>query len=192
MTLGDVLAVVAGLVGAAVSWAAVLLLTALLFPAATQRACNRLELRPWRSLLVGILLAGTIGASGVALWGAGPGGLKVLGFLLLFVLWLDLCIGAAGVTQLIGVRIGEKAPGLSPFKSLSYASAIFSVAMFFPFLGWFFVGPLVVFWSVGSGIAALRRHHKLERRHDLGGISAGPHTAESADVVCLQEAGTAP
>ncbi len=155
MTLGDVLAVVAGLLAFVATWTAILLATALLFPATTARAQQRVQAKPWRSFFLGVAVCLIGGGTAVALLNLPDPGAKVLGWVLFGLLWGCLLLGAAGIAQLLGARIRAQSPGLSPFAGLVYGSLILGVAQLFPGIGWFFLAPLAWLCALGAGVAAL-------------------------------------
>jgi hypothetical protein len=157
MTLGDVLAVVSGLLGLVATWTAVLLATAFLFPSVTARAYQQAQSRPWLCFFIGVAVCLTLGLASVFLLALPNPGAKLAGWVLFGLLWTRLLVGGAGIAQLMGDRIRDRSPNVSPFAGLAYGSLILGVALFFPAVGWFFLAPLAGLWSLGVGVMALFR-----------------------------------
>lgn len=156
MTLGDVLAVISGILGLAATWAAVLMATALLFPSATERAQRLVQHRPIVSFLIGTLVFLPLGPASVLRINAPNGAVKVLGWLLCGWLFTRLFVGGAGLAQLMAERIGDRSPDCSSFRALVCSCGILTVAMFFPLIGWFILAPVAGLCALGAGVAAMR------------------------------------
>jgi hypothetical protein len=161
MTLAQVQAAVAVIVALGLSWAGLLLAIALSLPLQTGIAESLLEENPKRCLLSGVgmslLCVVAIGLLQI------PNGLaKLLGFVLLLALGAALTIGAAGLAQLMGQRIGEMSGAKTTFGALVRGSLVYSLALFFPYIGWFLFAPLSGLCALGAGTAALRPRRHME------------------------------
>lgn len=154
MTLGDVLAVVAGVLGLAVTGIAILLAMVLIFPRTTERARQHV-LKPWRAFFVGLLVALTLGVLALVLLNVPNPVVKILGWVLFSWLCVRLLIGMAGLLQVMAERIRERAPHLSDFTALACASVVLTIALFFPGVGWLFLAPIIGTCSLGAGMLAL-------------------------------------
>ncbi|MBV9867349.1 MAG: hypothetical protein JO316_18485 [Abitibacteriaceae bacterium] len=155
MTIGDVLAVVAGIIGIGLSGWALLISMALIFNRRVAQAQEHLEKAPWASLGVGLVLTFTLGLLSIALLNHPHGLLKLVGVgLLTGLLWLS-SLGAGGLALLINQRIRGLEPGLSEFKALCRGGALIVMACWLPLLGWFLLTPLVIIMSLGAGVKAL-------------------------------------
>lgn len=154
MTLAQVqaaVAVVAILIG---TWAGLLIGIALLLPKHAAKAEMALELTPWRSFLIGLGMLLPIVIS-VVLIGSPVGALKVVGFLALLGLTGAISLGASGLALLMGRRIGEMSGAKTSFGALVRGSLVFSMAMGFPYIGWFLFLPVSLVISLGAGVTAL-------------------------------------
>lgn len=155
MTIGDVLAAVAVIIGLSLSAWALLVGLALLFTGFAARAQEHLENTPGAAFGTGLALVATVGLAALALLKAPNGLLKLIGWLLLLVLLLFSALGAGGLALLLNHRIRGLEPELSEFKALCRGVALLVLAGFMPGLGWFVVTPLVVITSLGASIRTL-------------------------------------
>ncbi|HZO90454.1 MAG TPA: hypothetical protein VFB38_19160 [Chthonomonadaceae bacterium] len=154
MTLAQVQAVVAAVVALALSWAGLLLAVSLTLPVQTEKAARSLELAPKRCLLSGVGLF-LLFLLGIRILGAPNPLVKLMAGLLLLGLGAVLSVGAAGLAQLMGDRIGEMSGAKTSFGLLVRGSLVYSAALFFPYLGWFLFAPLTTLCALGAGAAAL-------------------------------------
>ncbi len=152
MTIGDVLAVAAGLILTGTAWAATLLLFALAFPGRAAAAQANLTGSPKRCLAAGL---GTVAAAGLLAAicaGAAAGPIKLIVGVLGAGIGLASALGSAGAVRLLGNRITEMGAPMTPFASLTRASALYVLAGFLPIIGWFVLLPAALFLSVGSAV----------------------------------------
>ena len=155
MTIGDVLAVVAGIMATGVTMWALLIVMALVFAGRVGRAQTLLLTRPLRATGVGLILALTAGLFGLALVNQPNGLLKLFGWILLVGLLQIGALGGGGLALLIGGRIREGAPDLSPFGALGRGAGFLVAASLTPAVGWFLIWPLSTLAALGSGCLAL-------------------------------------
>ena len=148
------------LVGAA--WAATILLVALAFPARVAQAETKLTASPGRCAGAGL-------GSGRGRWDCwrhllrtGRGRSKLLSALILGGLGIVAALGSAAMVRLLGGRIDAMGSPMAPFASLTRASVLYVAAGFLPVIGWFFVMPVALLLSVGSGVAALLAGEKAK------------------------------
>lgn len=160
MTLGDILAALAAIFIVGASWAAAILLVALAFPRPVARAETALREAPGRCAGVGSAIVLVCGLLAILLVNVAPGPLKLLGALLLGGLGLLAALGSAAIVRLVASRIDDLGSPLSHFGSLTRASVLYVCAGFLPILGWFFLIPAALLFSVGCGLAALRQPKK--------------------------------
>lgn len=156
MTIGDVLAIVGAVVGLMGTFTALLLGAAILFPTAVRRAQAQAVCRPWRCTGIGAAMAIVL-LIALGMMASPNGGAKLIGLLLCFYFAAVILVGAAGIARLMGERIEELAKPLTPFAGLLRGSIIFSVALFFPVIGWLFITPVVGMCALGAGASALLR-----------------------------------
>jgi hypothetical protein len=154
MTLAQVQAVVAVVVALGATWAGLMMAVALTLPVQTRRAESALETAPRRCLFSGVGLF-LLFMVAVKLLQAPLPLAKLLGFALVMGLCAVLTLGAAGIAQLMGKRIGEMAGARTSFGMLVRGSVVFSMAMLFPWIGWFLFAPLAGLCALGAGASAL-------------------------------------
>lgn len=153
--MGDVLAVVAGIVGiGATLWAAIVVF-AVLFPARVKRAALLAE-QEWRkSLLWGAGVAFAAGGFGLILANQPNGLLRFVGWVLLLGLLAVAVLGAAGLADLTAKRVLRLNPGHSQLGATGRGAALLVAAGFLPILGWFAFFPVQALLALGAGARAL-------------------------------------
>lgn len=155
MTIGDVLAVTAGIGAIGAAWTAAILLFALAFPTRTAAAQAKLTDAPGASFGIGLTVSLGSGLLALVCWNAPAGPIKLLTAVIAAGICLTAALGSAGAVRLLGERIDAAGTGLSPFASLTRAAILYVLAGFLPVLGWFVLLPCALLLSVGSGAAAL-------------------------------------
>jgi hypothetical protein len=155
VTNGDVFAVVATLTGVCVSAWALILGVAQLFTQRALLAREQLTGAPWRSFLLGFVAFLVLGLfSLVLLKQPLPLG-KLIGWTVLLGTLSVAATGAAGMVALASQRLRAMAPEMTPYAAFSKSAAVIVVAGLVPFLGWFLIVPVVIVFSLGSGMQAL-------------------------------------
>jgi len=154
MTLGDILAVIAAILTVGAAWVATILLVVLAFPARVAGAQAKLTGAPGRCAGQGFGVALGIGLL-AAICANGPGPVKGVSLVLLGALGATAALGSAAVVRFLGGRIDVMGSPMAPFASLTRASALYVASGFLPVIGWFFVMPVALLLSVGSGVASL-------------------------------------
>jgi hypothetical protein len=155
--IGDVLAVVAALVGICVSAWALMVTCGLLFPAKAESARSVLLAKPKTTIGLGLALTLLPGVLGIVMLGLPLPGVKLLGMAILLAILGCGALGGAGVSFVAGDRIQRMAPDLSDYAVFVRGAGFLVVASVFPIVGWFFFGPLALFAAVGSGARAIAR-----------------------------------
>ncbi len=156
MTIGDVLAVVAGIGSACVAAWALLLGMALLFNRRANLAQQNFEASPWRVLATGAVLA-LLGVGGAIVLLNQPNGiLKLVGWALLLATLALAALGAGGLILLLAESVQRAQPGMSHFHALLRGAGLLVAAGLVPLLGWLLVVPLTILVSTGAGWCALR------------------------------------
>ncbi|HLI48554.1 MAG TPA: hypothetical protein VKV18_07720 [Chthonomonas sp.] len=176
MTTAAVQATVVTLLTLIATWAGLLMAVALLLPAATQVAEHHLQTSKARSFVLGLVLLIGIGI-GFNLFRAGNPLAKLLGFGSLELFGALLVLGAAGIAQLIGRR-GEPEVEKPNFRNLLRGSLTLSLAMGFPFIGWFLFAPLAVVFALGAGLLSVWPERRLHPTALPPVISGGGPTHE--------------
>ena len=156
MTIGDVLAVVAGVLAVgATLWAAIIAF-ALLFADRTTQAAGLLEQKPASVLRTGTLVLIVAGVVGLILINQPIGLIKLVGWVMLAGLFALALLGSAGLARVVGerVRTGERRVG--PFVGLCRGAGFVVAAGFLPLVGWFALFPVALVASLGASVIALR------------------------------------
>lgn len=158
--MGDVLAVVAAVVGiGATLWAAILAFTVLFQNRVRQSAELALHWKP--TLLWGAGSALIAGGFGLVLANQ-PNGLgKLIGYVLLLGLLSVAVLGSAGLAWLTGKRVIRLNPAHSTLGATGRGAALLIAAGFLPVLGWFGFFPILALLSLGAGTRALFRRVRV-------------------------------
>ena len=119
------------------------------WPAGVERARERLERTPGRSLVLGVLLAALIAVPISVLLLMPNGVAQFLGYTLLVLGLAYAGIGAAGFASRVGGGAG--------LRGMLIGAAVTEFAMALPVIGWFVVTPLLLLASLGAGTFALLR-----------------------------------
>jgi hypothetical protein len=154
MTIGTVLAVIAGLMAVCVSLWALLVGAALLFPEKVELSRDGIERSPWRAFWIGLALQLTLGLIGAGMMRSPNGGAKLLGFLLSTWLTAMMTVGAGGLACLIGERIRRYDAYMTAFGATMRGAGLMVGAMLVPLFGWFAVMPFILLVSLGAGFQA--------------------------------------
>jgi hypothetical protein len=164
MTIGDILAIVAAVVGICVSAWALMVTCGLMFPAKAETARQVLLSKPKACIGLGVGLALVPGFLGVVMLGSPHPGLKLLGMLGILTVLGCGALGGAGVSFVAGDRIQSMAPELSDYAVFVRGAGFLVVGSIFPIVGWFAFGPIALFAAVGSGARAVLRGTSVVRQ----------------------------
>lgn len=154
MSLAQVQAIVALFVEIMISLTCLLTVVAILLPGQSERAKCSLQETPRRCFIVGIGMVFLFIFGLVALNLPNPL-LKLFAFLLITGITGVLTVGGAGMAQLMGNRISEMSGTKTSFGAMVSGSVAYSVAVFFPYIGWFVLAPLSILFALGAGTMAL-------------------------------------
>lgn len=157
MTLADVLAILAGLSIVGVGFACLAAILGMLVPNALGRAEARAAERPWRSLVLGLLVF--LGA--LVLFGGlvKSGGAARLAAAAVVLAGLSLAVlGGAAMASRLGRRSRRDETRPASPDDLLRGVLLLEGAALFPIVGWFVVLPAAFLVSLGAGFhAAIRR-----------------------------------
>lgn len=137
-----------------VSWAALVIVTALALPHKAQLAQSLLDKKPKKCFLSGLGMA-ILAFIALNLVSNPFPLIKLAGTALSLLSGGVLVIGGAGIASLLGARIGEMSGAKTSFGMLARGSLVHSFAMLFPLLGWFLMLPLSIVFALGSGVLAV-------------------------------------
>jgi len=152
---GDVLAVVATIVGLFLTGWATTVAAGLLFPGAAERGRQAVTDSPKRTVGLGIVLMLTLGLGSLVLLGAPLPLGKLLGWIVLLWLLSIAAVGLAGVARLVAERIQSMDPLMAAYPAYIRAAAFLVGACLLPALGWFVVAPMLLAASLGAGWRAV-------------------------------------
>lgn len=156
MTFGDVLAVVAALVGICLSAWTTLLAFSILFPGRAEQAAASIRNSPSGIGLRGFLLTLVMVIAAIVLF-------KIPQPLFKAIAWLDLltmlslaALGGSGLAMVMAHRVRDQEPQLSAYAALMRGAALVVVPGLLPVFGWFLVAPIMLVVGIGAGTKALR------------------------------------
>lgn len=150
LTLGDVFAFAAILVGfSATVWGATVL-TMLLAKSKTEAASSMIKAGPWKAGFMGLAMALVVIIFGIILINVPAPLIKVIGIGLLMVQALLGVLGAASVASLAAERIRRADSSVSEYGALVRASLLVVSLASMPFIGWFLVTPVLLAYGASS------------------------------------------
>ena len=127
-----------------------------LAPDLVERSCERFGRSPWKSFLIGVF-AGVPGIGvGLAIANGGPPALKVLGVLLVLLVFLLGLWGSAGLCLRIGKGLSGPLDEAQPWLRVKRGGTVLGLTIIFPVLGWFFVFPVAILGGIGAAILGWR------------------------------------
>ena len=153
MTLALVQAIVAIMLTMIATWTGLLVSVAFLLPRAAARSEQLIAAAPWKCFFRGLLVAAVL-AIGLIIVSVGPPLIKIFGMGVLMLVGALIAVGSAGVAQTIGKR-GEPDGSEPTFGMLVRGSLVYSLALGFPFVGWFVFSPIALVTAAGAGVMAL-------------------------------------
>jgi hypothetical protein len=157
MTIGDVLGIEGVLLGLGICAWAVMIATAILFPARASAAKESIEASPLGTVILGLAVTLFFAILGLAMSGSPHPLIKILG---LFALTGTLAVGgvgSGGVALIMGERVRTLQPEMNPYQAFCRGSAILFLCSLTPILGTFLIAPATLAVSVGAGCKAIFR-----------------------------------
>ena len=138
-----------------VAFPAMLTIWWLLFPALISRAQHRIEKTPIQTFWMGLTLIIAVTIPIVILFALPFGPAKFIGWILLAASLTLSSIGSAGIAAHLGMRLTRQS-NFSALSGFIRGSVVLELAVFFPVLGWVFIGPLMLIMAFGAtGFALL-------------------------------------
>lgn len=157
VAVGDVLSIVAFLVGIGGTAWAMTVAMGLMFQEQTARASGATKGAFKRGLLP---LA--LGVLGVVLLSVPSGGVKLLGWAILLAVLALASLGLAGLSRVAGRRIALLAPEMGEYSAFLRGAGFLVAASIFPVLGWFLFAPVAFVVALGAGWAGVSRRAAVE------------------------------
>jgi hypothetical protein len=135
-----------------------------LFNTLIWRTSEQIESTPWSSFFWGILILFICSVPILIFLALPVGFLKAIGWILLGVLLSFASLGASGFALLISKRISDSKNNRAVlFGSFIKGAVVLELAAAFPFIGWFFVIPIVTIMSLGAITIAIFRKKGQEQ-----------------------------
>ncbi|MES2460405.1 MAG: hypothetical protein V4671_07465 [Armatimonadota bacterium] len=179
MTIGDVLATVAGILTACASLWAAIVVTLLVFSTRTIAVADRIQSQPWRCAGVGTLVLLSAGLVTVILVNQPNGLFKLLGWLSLAFLLALATFGSAGLSRVVAQRIVSTDSAVPPFRAAGYGAGLLVATGLLPVLGWLILAVSLL-TSLGAGTLTLKRKKKQQAEAPNPIAAVAPLAAEYA------------
>lgn len=160
MGIGDIIGVIAFIVGVVIAYPALLVMLSIVLPRMTAKARQRLDRGLRLPLVVGIVVWVVWGGAGFTLLQVG-GPPQLIGAILMLALSLWGTIGLAGLAQVFGARltaVSERQP--SALREWMSGAGVLTLSFAFPVLGWLILIPLATL--IGAGAATLSLVTRLQ------------------------------
>jgi len=154
MIFGDVFSIVMAVVAIFLTGWATMIAMALLCPGAAERA-RKAALEPKKALVRGLMLLLTVGLLGVVFIAIPNPLTKFVGWVLVLGLLTISSVGTAGISLNASRRLQDMDPTMPAYGAFVRSSAYVAGATILPLVGWFFIAPLLLIASIGSGWKAV-------------------------------------
>lgn len=155
VNIGDVLGIVAFLVGLGGTGWAMTVSMGLLFPEQTARASTATK-----GAFVRGLLPFLVGIVGIFMLG-GPPGLKLIGWVLLLSVLALASFGLAGLSRMAARRLTILHPEMGEYPAFLRGAGFLISASLLPVLGWFLFLPAALITSLGAGWVGIARRESV-------------------------------
>jgi hypothetical protein len=155
MLLGDVLTVVALIVGLGVSAWGLFVGSAFLFQRRSIRAQHAIERSPAKAFWLGLVAALVIVILGVRVYAVPNPLAKVLSVLILGALVYFVSVGGSGLSRLIADRIRSEDSAITPLPAIVRGSLYIVLASAMPVIGTVLIAPVVIALSTGAALQAI-------------------------------------
>lgn len=154
VSIGDVMSVVAFLLGVGGTAWAMTVTMGLLFPEATEQASLSMK-----GAFVRGLLPLLFGFFGVVMLGIPNPAVKLFGWVALLAVLALAALGLAGLSRVAGQRLRTLQPDMGPYPAFLRGAGFLVSASLFPLLGWFLFAPAAFIVSLGAGWTGFARRH---------------------------------
>jgi len=139
--------------------------TALMLPTQVERARQRLETRPGRSFVQGLvfwLVTVFFAVSMIKEGKAAP--LQLIGWIFMAPALASSVVGGAAFAQLVAARIRPQMANDAPLPALIGGALCTTLSGLLPIIGWVVFLPIVSFMAVGSGAAGIFGGRRAAKR----------------------------
>ena len=163
-TIGDVLTVVSFVFGILFSIWALLVGFSLIFPAKGELARKEIEERPWKSFVVGIVVA-TVGIFlTIVFLNLHNPVVTLIGWGIGASLFYLAVIGGSGLAIFVGNRITDLERRRGRYKAIERGALLLVAGAVLPLFGWFAFTPVVFLISIGAGFRSMVLGRRRKQR----------------------------
>jgi hypothetical protein len=166
LILGDILAIVASVIGIGVSAWALTICMGYLFSNHAGSAARSIQKKPWLAVGLGLATLLTIGLLSIILLSVPNPAVKFAGTLSSGFIVLTAFLGNAGMARIMGEKIRAEC-GCTDYAAFTKGAGLLVAACMFPVFGWFVLGPILFIMSLGAGITTLLTKHSNAPAYDI-------------------------
>jgi len=152
---GNVVAIVATVVGSALAAWATMILAALIFPNKSAMSARRIESEPWKLFFAGLGTTIVLSVPVLILLNLPWPAAKTLGFVALCCVLALSAVGSGGLAKLVSERLRHAGGADRPYQALSKSAMLIVMVSILPVFGWFFLAPITFCLSLGAGVLSL-------------------------------------
>ena len=154
--MADVYSIFGTLLALGIAFPGMLFAWWLLFPNSVERAAQRVEQTPWRSLFSGIPIFIGMAIPIILLFSISVPFAKFLAALMLFSSLGFAGMGAAGIALKMSRQLKIRSnDSLSDSGAFIRAAVALELAAAFPLIGWLVVIPITIITSLGAAVSAI-------------------------------------
>jgi hypothetical protein len=152
---GNVVAIVATVVGSALAAWGMMILAVLLFPNKSAIAARRIEAEPWKLFFAGLGSTIVLSVPVLILLNLPLPIFKTAGFFALCCVLALAFVGSGGLAKLVSERLREAGGADRAYPAVSKSAMLIVLASILPVFGWFFVAPITFCVSLGAGVMSI-------------------------------------
>lgn len=167
--MADVYAIFGTLLALGIAFPGLLTAWWLLFPNKVEKARQRFEAHPWKTLGSGVGHGILTAVPIIILFSIPFPFSKFLGAVALFGTFATASIGAAGLASLMANQLkGRTDTKISETGFFVRGAVTLELAAAFPFIGWFIFIPLCILASYGAAIHAILKRNRVKQDQIIG------------------------
>ena len=121
-----------------------------LAPNLVEGSSDRYSTSPWKSLLIGAAIGIPLTTIGLVLANVGPAPGKMIGIIIVMLVFLAGLCGSAGLCLRIGKGLNTPQDVEQPWLRVKRGGIVLGLMIIFPILGWLFVFPLALLSGLGA------------------------------------------